>query len=340
MSHFSVLVLVPEKTKDVQKYVEKVLAPYSEAKKVKQYDADCNCIGEKARDEVREAANKKFGTMDAFRTRFHEENAALSKKVDELRMACYKAKGVDKQERENRGKAFEEADKEIDKLWKAAMAPRTTFEKETLAKHRGRKKPNPECGFYTQDLLERMRKDYPQEKKYERLKPGDRFEDESGCAGTGKYPTRYNPKSKWDWFTIGGRWTGALVPSYDPESDPANIQTCGICRGTGLRMDELGINERKQDPEYTCNGCNGEGKHAKWPTDWKKFDGDVMPTKLVPKDFSPFAIVTPDGEWHEHGKMHYWAVVSDEDEGWPEKAKAIINDFRKTTIAVICDCHI
>jgi hypothetical protein len=335
MSHFSVLVLVPENTKDIEKYIEKVMAPYSEAKKVPEYEADCYCRGKKAREEVRNLCAEKFGTIDQVRAVFQEENAALQKKVNSLRSAYYTG-NRDKAERKLVQKQYEDAEQELEKLWKAVIRPISAFEKETFKKHRGRNKPDPTCGFYSAEFVEKLKKEDP--KKYQGLKAGDRYDDESGCGGTGKYLTKYNQKSKWDWYEIGGRWTGALVPSYDPEADPDNWETCWVCHGTGLRMDTLGIDHRKKDPEYTCNGCQGNGKSVKFHL--KKFDGDIVPTNQVPNDFSPFAIVTPDGEWHEHGKMGWFATVSDEDEGWDQKAKSIINDFRKTTISVIVDCHI
>jgi len=34
----------------------------------------------------------------------------------------------------------------------------------------------------------------------------------SYCEGEGQYETTYNPLSKWDWWTVGGRWT-LLIPS-------------------------------------------------------------------------------------------------------------------------------
>lgn len=339
MSHFSVLVLVPENVKDIEKYVKQVLAPYDENKKVAKYEEQCHCVGELAKKGIQARASEKFGSWDDLRKTFHEKNAKLSKQVQDLEMKCYE-KGLSKEEKKTIGKEHQKADKRLSKLWKDFTSPRSEFERTEFEKHPERKKPNPGCGFYSEDFIKSLRKDHPDEKKYLKLKPGDRYEDKSGCGGTGKYLTTYNPKSKWDWHVIGGRWTGALVPEYDPEADPENIETCSICGGTGLRTDDLGIKERKRDPEYTCNGCQGEGKHAKWPTQWKKFRGDILPTLLVPKEFSPFAIITPDGQWHEHGKMGWWAIVSDEDDGWEEKAKSIINDFRKTTTAVIVDCHI
>lgn len=36
-------------------------------------------------------------------------------------------------------------------------------------------------------------------------------EDCSECSGTGITTTTYNPLSKWDWWVIGGRWSGHLM---------------------------------------------------------------------------------------------------------------------------------
>lgn len=34
--------------------------------------------------------------------------------------------------------------------------------------------------------------------------------DCENCKGTGLYKTTYNPNSKWDWYEIGGRWSGLI----------------------------------------------------------------------------------------------------------------------------------
>lgn len=80
----------------------------------------------------------------------------------------------------------------------------------------------------------------------------------------------------WDWYVIGGRWTGKLS-GYDPHEDSANVETCKICSGTGKRMDSLGIKAREENPDYTCNGCEGKGDCYKWPTEWVDHDGDILP---------------------------------------------------------------
>jgi len=47
----------------------------------------------------------------------------------------------------------------------------------------------------------------------------------------------------WDWYQIGGRWTGALS-GYNPDEDPANLE--------------------------------GNGTRTKWPTQWARHPGDVV----------------------------------------------------------------
>lgn len=102
----------------------------------------------------------------------------------------------------------------------------------------------------------------------------------------------------WDWWQIGGRWTGHL-DGYDPRSDEALLEPCDLCRGTGMRTDEIGKAMRKKDPAFRCNACDGKGKRAKWPTDWPRRDGDTQPVEAVIKlltekpDKAPFTLIAP-----------------------------------------------
>jgi hypothetical protein len=106
---------------------------------------------------------------------------------------------------------------------------------------------------------------------------------------------------KWDWYQVGGRWTGVLG-GYDPEKDPANIEECDLCAGTGTRpggLEQFGA--KWMENCHGCNGCNGTGKKVKWPTQWQEHDGDS-------------ALVESLTEEH-HGKFHAFLV---EYYGWFE----------------------
>lgn len=105
----------------------------------------------------------------------------------------------------------------------------------------------------------------------------------------------------WDWYQIGGRWTG-LFDGYDPESDPENIQTCELCRGTGTRPD--------MDCSVSggCNGCQGKGKRAKWPTQWKQHSGDVIPIERLTKEqLGKFYAVLAGGNYFPGERYVPWA---------------------------------
>jgi hypothetical protein len=82
----------------------------------------------------------------------------------------------------------------------------------------------------------------------------------------------------WDWYQIGGRWTG-LFDGYDPEKDSANIVVCQLCNGTGDRPD-------LEPPEWKeecggCNGCRGTGKRVTWPTEWGIRSADAIPVEAL-----------------------------------------------------------
>ena len=109
----------------------------------------------------------------------------------------------------------------------------------------------------------------------------------------------------WDWWQIGGRWTGHLS-GYDPEKDPANIEVCKLCEGTGTRRDALAA--RSGIKEGYCNGCSGHdvgvGKCVKWPTQWARHAGDIVPAAQLPADYGlPATLVGPEMVVDKHNPL-------------------------------------
>ena len=60
------------------------------------------------------------------------------------------------------------------------------------------------------------------------------------------------------------------------------------------------------------------------------------------KDITPFAFVTPIGEWHERGEMGWWACVSNEKtkDNWKSEFKEFLDNLDEDTIVTVVDCHI
>lgn len=179
--------------------------------------------------------------------------------------------------------------------------------------------------------------------------------------------------AKWDWYEIGGRWTGMLT-DYDPGEDPENWETCPVCRGTGSRDDELGLRYRERYPGYACNGCNGKGWRVKPPARFRDYEGDVQPVanlleqieEFVPGELTeeqekenekllphlqikpstvppviPYAVITPDGEWHQHVETDWFGVPNDEPDldEWTRTVTGILAQHADC-FAVVVDCHI
>lgn len=135
---------------------------------------------------------------------------------------------------------------------------------------------------------------------------------------------------KWDWWQRGGRWTGFFSNNgYNPQEDERNKRPCSHCAATEKR--------KWPDGERDCNVCNGTAVEILWPTDWAEYAGDYAYIEEMEKE--PFAIVTPDGKWHEKGKMGWFGISTDHDENWPTMIKTLKQKFAGHKVMIV-DCHI
>ncbi len=314
MSHFTTLVLLEDVPEDIEEAVQERLAPYDENTEVESYEDDCDCIGQIARNEARQKADEACGTIEDLRKSFWKDRT--------------------------RATTEEERDQE-QREWQQHMAEYNQIEQEAFNTHPLKDKPDPTCGFYAGEYWEEQ----VRLGELESEKLGTRYEDGSGCGGTGKYMTTYNPKSKWDWWVIGGRWQGMLDSDYDPIKDPRNYETCDLCNGTGQRTEwPPDTDQAWIDKCGGCNGCKGKGKRLKWTLEPHDY-GNVAPVHALFHNgdgnpwFVPFAIVTPDGTWNEKGKMGWWGMVRDQRDDWKQQAAAILAQH-KNCVAVLCDLHI
>lgn len=153
--------------------------------------------------------------------------------------------------------------------------------------------------------------------------------------------------SRWDWWVIGGRFSG-LLDNYDPDTDPANIQTCEFCEGTGTTT--VGVALRypvyKEWVGQTCIQCQGTGKVPVWPTQRIDYEHDVLPVaRLDPATMElPLAVVTSDGKWHEEATMGWFGMTRPDepemgDDQWRRVISGLFAEHPNAT-AVVVDCHV
>jgi hypothetical protein len=181
-------------------------------------------------------------------------------------------------------------------------------------------------------------------KKYKKTaKPDPNCEE---CKGTGKYTTRYNPDSQWDWYSVGGRWTG-----YFP-----------IKAGATGELGESGVFDNKADPNTADivlkKDIDIEGAKAKALVEalerWKHRDDPFseIPHKIKKADYikaqkevhplRPFAFVDNDGVWHQKADMGWWGMTSNEKDldEWEKEFTDWFNSLPDDTEITAVDCHI
>lgn len=143
--------------------------------------------------------------------------------------------------------------------------------------------------------------------------------------------------SHWDWYQIGGRWTGHFN-GYKPEQDPANLETCDLCGGTGDRATFRNEPRALQVPEG-CNGCKGTGQKVKWPTAWAEHHGDVIKVaELTEKHLEVYAVLA-DGYWHGGDEYEPWRPEDGQVRRRPLPPLDYLKDAHRGSYAVIVDAH-
>lgn len=157
-----------------------------------------------------------------------------------------------------------------DALWKVALAPYRQAEEAALAAHPQKDAADPAC---------------------------------EECKGTGKYTSTRNPKSKWDWWVIGGRWDGVTTggPGHD-RNNPAPLSARELA-GNVTRASDLAA--------------------------------DSSSSRI------PYALVTPDGEWHARGQMGWFGMSSGDEprKEWETRVRGLYAQHQDALVVGV-DCHI
>jgi hypothetical protein len=143
---------------------------------------------------------------------------------------------------------------------------------------------------------------------------------------------------QWDWYQVGGRWTG-LLTGYKPDEDPANIEVCDLCNGTGVRNDTVAQELRREGPTLKCHGCQGKGMRVRW---WfAPYAKDSIQVKeLDSKGLPPTLAVLKDGKWYERDE--WWAeeaVANAKLEEWKAKFENLTANLPASAWSTIVDCH-
>lgn len=144
----------------------------------------------------------------------------------------------------------------------------------------------------------------------------------------------YNPRSKWDWYSIGGRFSGMLLDLETGTNEDELL-------APEIDFLQMASEEKENLLPYTEMLANGFYN----PEYLKRLYPDEKTYELINTTFWTRAVVTPDGEWHELGEMGYFAISSEEPEETLQWVRDYYDSFMKPAIennweVHIVDCHI
>lgn len=171
-----------------------------------------------------------------------------------------------------------------------------------------------------------------------------------------------NPNATWDWYQIGGRfsdmlkllpdrvgnhgersWTNEGLPYAEDRCDQAQV------KDVDFSIDQLAYDEAIRFWEVCVEGAplkDGEDS-KKYHTFYRKeyFIEQYGTKEKYATDLATFgtwAMVTPEGEWHESGSMGWWGFNDATAE-----SRTVFSDFLKKQLKenpdlwiTIVDCHI
>lgn len=186
-----------------------------------------------------------------------------------------------------------------------------------------------------------------------------------------RYIDRTNPNKKWDWYQVGGRWSGMLLVRGQEKNSAIkkNIKV-GLMRGkeeeecrkhyaefaaiakgrTWEPWDSVikRFPENKIDEAREFYGSQAVIEDLRKDREFCFDNNDQYLRSLdsLVKEARDSAIVTfallKDGKWFERGEMGWWGIVLNEQDRdvWNAQFNKMFDELPDDTLITIVDCHI
>ena len=192
---------------------------------------------------------------------------------------------------------------------------------------------------------EHWRDEYTAGKSDEELWKALAMEYNNNTDKEGNIYSTYNPDSKWDWYQVGGRWSGhlKLKPSCEYEcADEAYVHEVDFSDDLeeylyALRFWDVVVDGKPQKDGEEIFSFYG-------PKYYLDYYGDRETYARRVSQWIVRAVVTPDGVWHEKGEMGWFGCSSESPEeagDWDDHFKErFIDTADPDWVITIVDCHI
>jgi len=128
------------------------------------------------------------------------------------------------------------------------------------------------------------------------------------------YTTDSNPDGEWDWYQIGGRWSGVLSTILKDDFDPNKVGA----GESGTFKNEVGVDMAMGD--------------------------QISVAKAISEEFVTHSALTEGEGWCERATMGWFAMESDETEtheDWSNNfAARFLMELKPDEFIAVVDCHI
>lgn len=167
------------------------------------------------------------------------------------------------------------------------------------------------------------------------------YEDEEYDEEGNRLST-YNPDSKWDWYEVGGRWSNMLTTIDGEKVDKCLIKHLNLTPDKesydkAIRFWELVVEEQplKEGEKMPFNMYRKEYFINRYET--KENYANIQ------SQLCTYAVLMPNGEWFEPGKMGWWGVSlseMDAQKEWDKNYHKFFEQAEDDWTVTIVDCHI
>ena len=274
----NVFVLVPPDSADFSQAVDQLMAPFSCELEVEPYQTECWCIQARAQSEVSDRVLARLGTVPEVEARVAHLGLTEAQEA-RFHVLLEKESVLNEAEKEELAQLREIVVRpmmEAHFIWDSE-------ERKEWGENPPELRPQPDC---------------------------------PDCAGSGIMTETVNPNSHYDYYLI---FSDLEVPQYNPELDVNLRLPCANSPDKSCALEEqpeeVSLRNFLSLPARTsravraalrvaspasCEGCLGYAERLRWAKDWKESRQSMLPVSWVDEcQLFPYAVVTPDGKWHD-----------------------------------------
>lgn len=159
---------------------------------------------------------------------------------------------------------------------------------------------------------------------------------DEGVDADGNILTTYNPNSQWDWYVIGGRWANMLRLKEGGRTNSAKVSDIDFDPDVNAYAHSKRFWEVYVDGKPLEEGELEENFKAFSSPEWfRNTYHDAETYATVQAEFTTFAVLDIDGNWHEKG----WSAEGN-DEWVKTYHDKFIANLSSDDVVTIVDCHI